>query len=131
MRIPALLAIALPLLLAGCSSPKYYWYHPDRSLDEAKADFQDCLEQAHRKAGDVLNDPHLEHLPPPDNSVFRNEPLDQKPSETDAHEAWLQYYEQSVLADCLREKGYIKVSRTRLPHDAHTKQFDEGAVAGQ
>jgi hypothetical protein len=135
MKIPALLAIAMPLLLAGCSSPKFYWYHPDRSLDEAKADFTECLDQARRKAGDMLSDPHVEHLPPPNSSsTFRNEPLDQRPSDADAsetQEAWRQRYEQSVISDCMREKGYMKVSSDHMPHGVHTKKFDEGAVAGQ
>jgi len=135
MRISTTLCIVMLLWLAGCSSPKSYWYHPDRTLDEAKADYTECLDQARRKAADVLKDQPFDRLPPPDSpSAFRNAPLDQKPSDAEAREtqeAWRQRYEQSVIADCMREKGYLRLGADRVPRGVHTKEFDEGAVAGR
>jgi hypothetical protein len=133
MRILALPAWVMLLLLTGCSGPSFYWYHPDRSLEEAKADFTDCLDQAHRKADDLFRDPSFDHLPPA-NPGFRNEPLDQKPSSAEAGEARegrRRQYEASVVADCMREKGYLKIGAKHVPPGVHTKKFDEGAVAGR
>jgi hypothetical protein len=40
----ALVAVSIMMLLAvaGCSGPSFYWYHPDRTLDQAKADYLEC-----------------------------------------------------------------------------------------
>ncbi len=48
MKISAALLIAMLFLAGGCSSPAYYWYDPDRTLAEAKADYMDCRDQAAR-----------------------------------------------------------------------------------
>jgi hypothetical protein len=132
--LPALL-VAMFLPMAGCSSPTFYWYHPDRTLDEAKADFTECLEQAHQKAGDVIGDQYYDRLPPPDgSSALSAVPRDQNRTAADprkTQDAWRQRYEQSVLTDGMREKGYMKLRSDRIPRGVHTKKLPEGALAGQ
>jgi hypothetical protein len=123
------------LLTAGCSSPTFYWYHPDRTLDEAKADYMDCLDQARQKSDDMINDQHYDRLAPPDDSSDLKSPLQggSRPAADprDAQDAWRERYEQSVIADCMRGKGYLKVRPDRIPHGVHTKKLPEGAVAGR
>jgi hypothetical protein len=135
MRVLAAISIAMLLLVAGCSSPKFYWYQPDRTLEEAKADYMECLDQARQKSDDVINDQHYDRLAPPDDSSASKGPLQSAsrpvPDPRDAQDAWRERYVQSVIADCMRGKGYLKVGRDRIPHGVHTKKLGESGVAGQ
>jgi len=134
MRIWPASLVAL-LLLTGCSSPTYYWYQPDRTLEDATGDFSACLAEAREKATDLISDQHYDRLPPPDGpSALKGSPQDrgrtaENPRET--VEAWRERYEQSVLTDCLRARGYLKLRAERIPRGVHTKKFDQGAVAGR
>ena len=135
MKTPAILALAMLLLTAGCSSPTFYWYHPDRTIEEAKADYMECLDQARQKSGDMINDQHYDRLAPPDDSSASKGPLENASQPAadprDAQEAWQERYTQSVIADCMREKGYLKVRPDRIPRGVHTKKVPEGGVAGR
>jgi hypothetical protein len=135
MRISAALLIAMLFLAGGCSSPAYYWYDPDRTLEEAKADYMDCLDQARHESGNVINDRHYDRLAPPEGpSALTDLPPDQSrkvanPRET--QKAWRELYEQSIIADSMRDKGYLQVSADRLPRHMPTKKVPEGGVAGR
>ncbi|MCX5645871.1 MAG: hypothetical protein NTZ17_14515 [Phycisphaerae bacterium] len=135
MRISAAFLIAMLLLAGGCSSPAYYWYDPGRTLEEAKADYMDSLDQARQKSGDVINDQHYDRLLPPDDpSASTGSPQDQSRTAADPREtqkAWRERYEQSVIADCMRDKGYLTIRSDRIPHGLHTKKVPEGGVAGR
>jgi hypothetical protein len=135
MKIPAILALAMLLLTAGCSSPTFYWYHPDRTIQEAKADYMECLDQARQKSGDMINDQHYDRLAPRDDPSGSKGPLkdESQPAADprDAQEVWQERYTRSVIADCMREKGYLKVRPDRIPDSVHTKKLPEGGVAGQ
>jgi hypothetical protein len=134
MKALTTLSIGMLLLLAGCSSPKFYWYHPDRSLEEAKADFSECQDQARQKATDMISDQHYDRLPPPGGTTAARDVRKQseKPSDPqETQDAWQGRYEQSVITDGMKDKGYIMLRSNRLPHGVHTKKFPQGAVAGQ
>jgi hypothetical protein len=134
MKASATLAMALILLAAGCSSSKFYWYRPDRSLEEAKVDYLDCQDQARQKAADAISDEHYDRLAPPDGSLASRDVRERagttgNPRET--QEAWRDLYEQSVLADCMRAKGYMMLRPDRVPRGVHTRNLSKGGVAGR
>jgi len=135
MKVLVTLFIAALFLLTGCSSPTFYWYHPDRSLDEAKADYDQCQEEARQKATDMISGQHYDRLPPPEgSSALSTSPQERgratgNPDET--QDAWRERYEQSVISDGMKEKGYLKLSQDHIPRGVHTKKFDKGAVAGR
>jgi hypothetical protein len=135
MRVSVALLIAMLFLAGGCSSPAYYWYDPGRTLDEAKADYMDCLDQASRESGNVINDQHYDRAAPPDGSAASTSSTQDRartatnPRET--QKAWRQQYEQSIIADGMRNKGYLLVSAGRLPRHMPTKKVPEGGVAGR
>ena len=135
MRFWPALSIALLLLLSGCSAPAFYWYQPDRTLEEAKADFTACRDQAHQKAGEVVGNQQYERLPPPDGpSAMKGKLEDQGRTAEDPRDTqnvWRRRYEQSVLNDSMRAKGYLRLRPDRIPRGVHTQKFPEGAVAGQ
>jgi hypothetical protein len=135
MKALILLSIMALLLLAGCSSPTVYWYHPDRTLDEAAADYSQCQEEASRKAADMISGHHYDRLPPPEGAPGLNDSLQERgrskynPDET--QDAWRERYEQSIISNSMKEKGYLKLSQDHVPPGVHTRHFDEGAVAGR
>lgn len=135
MKILAAICVAMLLVLTGCSGPTYYWYHPDRSLDEAEADYTTCQEEARHKAADMISGQHYDRLPPPEgNSALSTSPQERSRSAGHAGEnqdAWREQYERSVIAEGMKGKGYLKLGPERIPHGVHIKKFDEGAIAGR
>ncbi len=125
--------LAVLFLASGCASQTFYWYHPDRTLDEAKADYTECWDEARQKAGDVISGKHYDRLPPPhSSSAAASSPRDRvAAAPDDAQGAWRDRYEQSVVADGMRAKGYMKLAPDRIPHGVHTKKFGQGGVAGR
>jgi hypothetical protein len=134
MRALVALSIMTLLMAAGCSSPSFYWHDPDRTLDEAKADYLACQDQARQKTDDVISEEHYDRLPPPDDSsTVSGSPTERaraaNPRET--QDAWRERYEQSVLTDCMRARGYLQLRADRVPRGVHTKKFPKGGVAGR
>jgi len=134
MRALVALSIMMLLTVAGCSSPSFYWYHPDRSLDDVEADYLECQDQARQKAEDMINEQHYDRLPPPgDSPAVSGSPTERaryaNPGKT--QDAWRERYEQSVVTDCMRAKGYLRLGADRVPHGVHTKKLSGGGVAGR
>ncbi len=134
MRALTALSVMMMLALAGCSSPSFYWYHPDRSLDDAQADYLECQDQARHKAADMINEQHYDRLPPTDSSSSGKLSLTDQARYTnpgDAQDAWRQQYEQSVVTEGMRAKGYLRLGAAGVPHGMRTKKMDYGAIAGR
>lgn len=134
MRALVALSIMMLLLVAGCSSPSFYWYHPDRTLAEAKADYLECQDQARQKAQDMISKEHYDRLPPPEDSSVVSGSLTDRARSADPGEtqdAWRERYEQSVLTDGMRTKGYLRLRPDRVPPGVHTKTLSQGGVAGR
>jgi len=135
MKALVVLSIAVFLLGAGCSSPTSYWYHPERTVEEAKADLLECRDQARQTAADMITDQHYNRVPPPTDlsapKGLPREPVQPAADPRDLQKAWRERYEQSVLADCMRRRGYIKAGADRIPRGTRTGKLGNHAVAGQ
>ena len=133
MKVFVLVSLAVLFLASGCATSTFYWYHPDRALEEARADYTACVDEARQKAADVISGKHYDHLPPPGSSAAAaTSPRDRIPAAPDdAQGAWRDRYEQSVVADCMRARGYMKLAPDRIPQGVHTQKFSQGAVAGR
>ena len=133
MKALVLVSLVTLLLASGCSSSTFYWYHPDRTFDEAKADYTECWDTARQKAGDVISGKHYDRLAPPSgSSIAESSPRNRVAAQPDdAQGAWRDRYEQGVVADCMRTKGYMKLTPGRIPQGVHTKKFTQGGVAGR
>jgi hypothetical protein len=82
----------------------------------------------------MINDQHYDRLPPPDGSLTSRDLHAQDRKTRDPREiqdAWQERYEQSVVTDCMREKGYMMLRPDHIPPGVHTKKLSKGAVAGQ
>ncbi len=133
MRALVVCSLMMPLMAAGCSSPSSYWYHPDRTLEEAKADYLECQDQARQKAEDMINEQHYDRLPPDGSSTLSGSLTERAryANPGDTQDAWRERYEQSVLIDCMRAKGYLRLGADRIPDGVHTKKLSKGGVAGR
>jgi len=134
MRAFVGLSIMMLLTTAGCSSPSFYWYHPDRTLEEAKADYLQCQDQARQKAEEMINEQHYDRLPPASDSSTLSGSITERARYADpgaTQDAWRQRYEQSVLTDGMKAKGYLRLGPDRVPRDVHTEKLAGGAVAGR
>ena len=134
MRALVALSVMMLLTLAGCSGPSFYWYHPDRSLAEAEADYLECQDQARHKAEEMINEQHYDRLPPADGASISKGSLTERaryadPSET--QDAWRARYEQSVVTDGMKAKGYLRLGADNVPRDLQIKKLSEGGVAGR
>jgi hypothetical protein len=133
MKALVLLSLAVLFLASGCSDSTFYWYHPNRTLEEANADYTQCWDEAREKAADVISGKHYDRLPPPSSSSTKeSSPRDRiVAAPDDAQGAWRDQYEQSVVADCMRARGYMKLTPDRVPRDLHTKKYGQSGVAGR
>jgi hypothetical protein len=134
MRASVALSIQMLLTLAGCSSPTSYWYHPDRTLEEAKADYLECQDQARRKAEDMINEQHYDRLPPADNSSAASGSLTERAryaNPGDTQDAWRQRYEQSAITNGMKAKGYLRLGVDGVPRDVRTEKLSGGGIAGR
>jgi hypothetical protein len=128
--------LAFVLLSAsGCSKPAYYWYHPGKTLEQARQDYCECKRHARQEANQAVADecfdyarsssrPSYSYSSPRESGLLWNDPLD----------AWQncgETYEQNVFAGCMKERGYEKTKAHRLPADVRTSRLSLGAIAGR
>jgi len=92
MKLLRICAILLLPAIAGCMESQTYFYHPDKTLEQAKADCETCHEALIRatSGGTVAdNDAYFESL---------NRAGDK----------------------CMQDKGYSMLSKGKLPEGART-----------
>jgi hypothetical protein len=121
-------------LAAGCSNADSYWYRPDRTLEQVRADYTACKDAAHREAAAAVSHEYVDRTQSPtrvpgDFGAAREGGAFDDP--LDSWSAWRTPYARNVLAGCMRQKGYQQVSRERLPSGARTKRVRFGAIAGR
>jgi hypothetical protein len=134
MKTSATLLMVVPFLAAGCSSPGSYWYHPGKTLEQAKADYYECRHEARREAVAAASDEYVSrtHIPsrsPGSYDSAREGSLLDDP--LDSWSAWRGLYAQNVFAGRMKQKGYHQVKHYRLPPKTRTTKLSMGAVAGR
>ena len=73
-------------------------------------------------------------LPPDGPAALAGLPQDRgrtAASPRDTQKAWRERYEESVIADGMRDKGYLQISPDRIPHNVQTTKVLKGGVAGR
>jgi hypothetical protein len=130
MKVPAAFLTLTLLILVGCApGPTHYWYHPDKTLEQAKEDCRACQTRAEGEADEMAAE------------ADRWETRSQSRASDDG---WKFYDEQvksrsnlgtmyrdNVFEGCMRSKGYVKIKDYRLPSNLRTKSYSLGAVAGR
>jgi hypothetical protein len=82
----------------------------------------------------MIREQHYDRLPPLEDSLaVSTSPAERaryaEPGAT--QDAWRQRYEQSVLTDCMRARGYLRLGADGVPRGVRTEKVLEGAVAGR
>jgi hypothetical protein len=135
MRTSLIFLVGISLLAAGCSRPDFYWYHPDKSLDEANADYCECRDKADRQAAEAVAEEYFDHLRSPAHPGYSyGSPLDDGGSANDAIDAqmtWGELHKQNAFNGCMRGRGYLWLRAHRVPSSLRTKDLPLGAVAGR
>ncbi|MHC4517136.1 MAG: hypothetical protein ACYTAS_00980 [Planctomycetota bacterium] len=119
MKVFTTLLVLGLLSLAGCAlGPSHYWYHPDRSLEQAKEDFNQCKRRAQQESGEA--------------AASRSSSGDERLSDNriDASSSPSGAYRKNVLSGCMQGKGYLRVRDYRLPSGVRTKDYTTEGVAG-
>jgi len=130
MKVPAALLTLTLLFVVGCTpGPTHYWYHPDKTLEQAKEDCRACQDRAEEEAGEM---------------AAESERLEARSQSRASDDGWKFYdeqvksrsnlgmmYRENVFEGCMQSKGYVKVKDYRLPSNLRTKSYSMGAVAGR
>ncbi len=136
MRAQAILLMMVAFLAAGCSGPKpeFYWYHPERTLKEVKADYRECELQARDEAAKAIEDEYFDRLRSPVALEAGDKPPAKKRKSTDpalqAKIDWGRRYKQSAFDGCMQGRSYVQIRAYQLPDGVKTKELPLGAVAG-
>jgi len=128
---------ALLLMLfacTGCSSkPDFYWFHPDRTIEEVKADYDECASKAQEEAVRAVDEQYFDRLRSPSSITNPDQPPAK--SKTDpslkAKAEWALLYKQNAFAGCMQSRGYIKLPFHQVPPTLKTKELPLGAIAGR
>ncbi|MEN6575872.1 MAG: hypothetical protein ABFD90_05965 [Phycisphaerales bacterium] len=137
MKARAILPAMALLFAAGCSGPKpeFYWYHPGKTFEEARADYAECKIQAEDEAAKAVEDKYFDRLRSP--AVLasgEDAPAPKKKSDDPSLKAkaeWGAVYKQNAFAGCMESRGYVKLKDYQVSDTVKTKQLPLGAIAGK
>ncbi len=134
MKASITLLSMILFLAAGCSSSGPYWYRPDKTFEQARTDYAECKDAAHREALAAVSEEYVgrAHSPtraPGDYGAAREGGAFDDP--LDSWSAWRTPYERNILAGCMKQKGYQQVPHDSLPSGTRTKRFRFGGIAGR
>lgn len=135
MKIRVVLPLIVLFLAAGCAArPEFYWYRPDKTLKEARADYRQCRDKARREASEARAEEYI------DRATSANRHSDSYAAPGDVHvpadrrearAAWGGVYEQNVFNGCMQARGYVQLKAHRAPASLRTESLPLGAIAGR
>jgi len=130
MKVPATLLTLMALSLVGCTpGPTHYWYHPDKTLEQAKEDCRACQTRAEKEAGEMAAEEarlqvRSQSRASDDGWKFYDEQVKSRSN-------FGTMYKENVFEGCMQSRGYMKIKDYRLPSNLRTKSYSMGAVAGR
>jgi len=137
MKALTILLVVVPLLAAGCSGPQpeFYWYHPERTLDEVRADYRECELQAKDEAVKAMEDTYFDRLrSPTDLAAGAERPVKKKKSVDPALQAraeWGALYKHNAFTGCMLSRGYVKLLPHQVSSSFKTRELPMGAIAAR
>lgn len=136
MRIKSIFLVATLFLVAGCSGskPEFYWYQPDKTLEEVKADYAECESKAQEEAVKVVEEEYFDRLRSPTVLSGDEKPQKKKSKSVDpslqAKVRWGELYKQNAFDGCMQGRGYVKLRPHQISPGLKTKELPLGAIAG-
>lgn len=130
MKVSAVLLALTVFLLVGCApGPTRFWYHPDKTLEQAKVDCRACQSRAEDEAGEMAVEE--EHRQARSQSRSSDDGWKFYDEQVKSRSSLGTMYKKNVFDGCMQGRGYIKVEDYRLPSNLRTKSYSMGAVAGR
>lgn len=137
MKAQCVLLVMVLLLAAGCSAPKpeFYWYHPEKTFKQVKADYSECECKAQEEAAKAVEDKYFDRLRSPtalanDEETPAREDKSADPS-LQAKTDWGKLYKQKAFAGCMQGRGYVQLRAYQVSPSLKTKELPMGAIAGK
>ena len=132
--IASILAL-IGFALSGCSSPRHYWYNPEKTLREARLDCRECYNQAVEQAAEDVayeyytRPPDVREEPYSSTRNRHSERIDLRPlwDSTD----WGGTHRENIFRGCMRSRGYYLASEADLDSDIRKSSLRAGKVAGK
>jgi glutaredoxin len=140
MKTHAALLVIVLLGTAGCagSKPSFYWFHPDRTFEEAKIDYAECEVQAQEEAEKITQEEYFERLRSPvvlsgDEEAMKKRKKQRKSEDPAslAREEWRDLYKQNAFSGCMTSRGYVQLREHQVSGNLKTKTLPLGAIAGR
>lgn len=137
MRTQLTLLAAMLFLGAGCagSKPQFYWFHPEKTLDEIKGDYSECETQAEEESWTVVDREYFDRLRSP-TGLADEEAAKKARKKTDdptarAKEEWRLVYKQKAFDGCMESRGYVRLRAYQVSDALKKKELPLGAIAGR
>jgi hypothetical protein len=137
MKTQIILWLTVPLFAAGCSTPRaeFYWYQPDKTLEEVKAAHAECKCKAQEDAAKMVEDRYFDRLRSPLDVTDSDPPPSRRSKSADpsleARAHWGEIYKQNAFNGCMQSRGYVKLRAHQVPPHIKTKELPLGAIAGR
>ena len=135
MRAIASMLALIGFVLSGCSSPRHYWYNPEKLLSEARQDCRECYDEAVEQAAE---DVALEYYNRP--YEMRETPYSSTRSEDeeriDLRPLWESTnlgtsHRENIFRGCMKSRGYNLTREDELGQRIRKSSLRAGKVAGK
>lgn len=135
VRTIASILAAVVFALSGCSSPRHYWYNPEKTLREARLDCRECYSQAVEQAAEDVAYEHdmystEVHEEPYSSSRDKDsERIDLKPLWESTQ--WGETHRENIFRGCMSSRGYALTREKDLDSTIRKSSLRAGKVAGK
>lgn len=135
MRAIASILALIGFVLSGCSSPRHYWYNPEKSLSKARRDCRECYDEAVQQAAEDVADeyyrrpPEMREMPYCSTRNQSVESVDLRPLWDST--VWGTTHRENIFRGCMKSRGYRLTREDELGRHIRKSSLRVGKVAGK
>lgn len=135
MRAIASILALIGFILSGCSSPRHYWFNPEKSLSAARRDCRECCDQAVEQAAEDVADeyyrrpPEMREMPYFSTSSKSSESVDIGPLWYSTF--WGTSHRENLFCGCMKSRGYHLAREDELGRRIRKSSMRTYKVAGK
>ena len=135
MKTIVSILVLIGLALSGCSRARYYWYNPDKYLNEARQDCRECYDEAVQQSAEDLANEYYSRSPEMRQTPFSSTQSNRwSGSEYDAlydSTLWTSNDRENLFRGCMKSRGYHLVREDELSRKIRKSSLRTGKVAGK
>ena len=135
MKAIASILALLGFALSGCSSPRHYWYNPEKYLSEARQDCRECYDEAVEQAAEDAayeyynRSPEMRETPYWSTHSKESERIDLRPLLESTQ--WVTSHRVNIFRGCMNSRGYHLTREDELDRNIRKSSLRAGKVAGK